>query len=145
VKAIALWQPWASLIAVGAKRVETRYWPAPRGLVGQRIAIHAAKTNRELATCLERPFLYYLPEPSALPLGAIVATAELYSCSVMTPEHVARVEAGSPDEFAFGWWASGRFAWELRRVRRLDEPVPFVGRQGVFEVPDGLIPEAARA
>jgi hypothetical protein len=47
VKALPLWQPWASLVAlVGAKRVETRHWPAPPRLIGQRIAIHATKTTR---------------------------------------------------------------------------------------------------
>ena len=40
--ALTLWQPWASLIAIGAKSIETRSWPAPAGLVGERIAIHAA-------------------------------------------------------------------------------------------------------
>jgi hypothetical protein len=34
VKALSLWQPWASLIAVGGKRIETRHWPAPSWLVG---------------------------------------------------------------------------------------------------------------
>lgn len=43
MKAISLWQPWASLIACGAKPFETRHWAPPRELIGQRIAIHAAK------------------------------------------------------------------------------------------------------
>src|SRR3972149_12240119 len=29
MKAISLWQPWASLIAVGAKKYETRSWDTP--------------------------------------------------------------------------------------------------------------------
>lgn len=43
MKAISLWQPWASLIACGSKPYETRHWAPPRELIGQRIAIHAAK------------------------------------------------------------------------------------------------------
>jgi len=43
MKAISLWQPWASLIAVGVKPYETRDWAPPAALIGQRIAIHAAK------------------------------------------------------------------------------------------------------
>lgn len=43
MKAISLWQPWASLIACGAKPFETRHWAPPGELIGQRIAIHAAK------------------------------------------------------------------------------------------------------
>lgn len=43
MKAISLWQPWASLVACGAKPFETRSWAPPRALIGQPIAIHAAK------------------------------------------------------------------------------------------------------
>ena len=43
MRAISLHQPWASLIAEGHKDVETRSWAPPGRLVGQRIAIHAAK------------------------------------------------------------------------------------------------------
>jgi hypothetical protein len=43
MKAISLWQPWASLIACSAKPFETRSWAPPRGMIGQTIAIHAAK------------------------------------------------------------------------------------------------------
>lgn len=43
MKAISLWQPWASLIACGAKPFETRHWAPPRDLIGHRIAIHAAR------------------------------------------------------------------------------------------------------
>jgi hypothetical protein len=43
MKAISLRQPWASLIACGAKPYETRHWAPPRELIGATIAIHAAK------------------------------------------------------------------------------------------------------
>jgi len=43
MKAISLWQPWASLIAAGLKPYETRDWFPPAKLIGQKIAIHAAK------------------------------------------------------------------------------------------------------
>jgi hypothetical protein len=41
IKAITIWQPWASLIAIGAKPYEFRSWAAPASLHGRRIAIHA--------------------------------------------------------------------------------------------------------
>lgn len=41
MKALTVWQPWASLIAIGAKPYEFRGWKPPRNLIGQRIAIHA--------------------------------------------------------------------------------------------------------
>lgn len=41
MKALTVWQPWASLIAIGAKPYEFRGWKPPRSIIGQRIAIHA--------------------------------------------------------------------------------------------------------
>lgn len=58
MKAISLWQPWASLIACGAKRYETRDWPPPSKLIGQRIAIHAAKKIDKEAAGLAEQLLY---------------------------------------------------------------------------------------
>ena len=43
MRCISLYQPWASLIACGAKIYETRHWAPPRELIGATIAIHAAK------------------------------------------------------------------------------------------------------
>lgn len=158
MKAISLWQPWASLVAVGAKRIETRHWSTNhRG----PLAIHAAKKwTRELREqSLERPFREVLwpgveqPErlgyPDVLPLGAILAVAELYHCG----EIVAFGELGrhrpvrglldpaalSAQEEAFGNYEAGRFAWGLEKVRRLAEPIPYRGAQGLFEVPDDLL------
>lgn len=42
MKALTIWQPWASLIMAGAKPYEFRGWRAPRSIIGQRIVIHAA-------------------------------------------------------------------------------------------------------
>lgn len=41
MKALTIWQPWASLIAIGAKPYEFRGWRPPRTIISQRIAIHA--------------------------------------------------------------------------------------------------------
>jgi hypothetical protein len=49
MKAITLKRPWANLIEMGAKTIETRTHNRFRGLVGQRIAIHAGKGWDEYA------------------------------------------------------------------------------------------------
>lgn len=52
-RCISLWQPWATLIAIGEKKIETRSWnPYYRGWM----AIHAAKTKKALPKCQEEPF-----------------------------------------------------------------------------------------
>ena len=43
MKAITLWQPWASLIAARVKTSETRSWKPPQALLGERIALAATK------------------------------------------------------------------------------------------------------
>jgi hypothetical protein len=136
VRAISLWQPWASAIALGLKRIETRSWSTSyRGW----LAIHAAKRwNREL-----REFSESMGIGLQLPLGAIVAVAHL---SGVFPAAVAGW-APSDEERPWGDYSPGRFAWMLTDIRPLPEPIPFRGAQGFFVVPNevlGLPPEPSR-
>lgn len=139
MKTLPLWQPWASLVALGAKRVETRHWPAPARLIGERIAIHATKTEAHLQLCLEEPFRVYVPHRELLPLGAVIATVVLDRCSPITDEAARELEERNRHEFAFGNYAPGRFAWVLRDVQAVYPAVPFRGSQGIFDVPDELL------
>lgn len=138
MKALPLWQPWASLVAVEAKRIETRHWRAPASLIGQRIAIHATKRTSELWLCDEEPFSEFVVADE-LPLGAIIATAVLNRCSEMTEGAIEALRRAQPNEHAFGLYEPGRFAWILRDVERLAVPVPWRGSQGIFDVPDDLL------
>lgn len=137
MKAISLWQPWASAIALGYKRHETRSWPTRhRG----PIAIHAAKrwTRDERDWC--RHFAAQLGDMRLLdpPRGAIVAVARLVAATKM--EDV--VASLSRQEVALGNYAPGRHAWRLEDIRNLTTPIPFTGRQGIFEIPDELLEDA---
>ena len=58
MKAISLWQPWASLIACGAKPYETRSWAPPSTLIGTTIAIHAAKRVDKDAAQMATDIMY---------------------------------------------------------------------------------------
>jgi hypothetical protein len=151
MKAISLWQPWATLIAIGAKKIETRSWEtAHRG----QIAIHAAKRwDRGLdLMCESEPFASALNfmdahrERYALPLGAIVAVAHLDVC-VLSSGGASRgfLIDGTivkDPEFSFGDYSPGRFAWKLSNVRKLPVPLPWAGSQRIFNVPDQIIIEA---
>jgi hypothetical protein len=151
VKAIPLWQPYASLIAIGAKRVETRHWPAPATIVGQRVAIHACKTPQALDMLRQEPFARAIDNAAvagtlaqiggALPLGYILATAVLARSTQITALDANTLRERKPDEYAFGDYTPGRYAWVLDDVRPLARIVPWVGTQGIFEVPDELVGE----
>lgn len=146
MRAISLWQPWASLVACGAKRIETRHWPTSyRG----PLAIHAAKRwTRELREqALEHGFREALwPDGNTwpLPLGAIVCVVDLDTCALIV--HPGGTRPGVLDPLAlraqekdFGNYEAGRYAWGLKNLRRLAEPIPFRGAQGFFDVPDELL------
>ncbi len=130
-KAITLWQPWATLVAIGAKEYETRSWSTNhRG----PLAIHAAKTKdhldlaRDNILMREALFVAGILSPNQLPLGKIVAKVELTDCFEI--EHIWGALRES--EAAFGDYSGGRFAWELRLIQRIDPPIPARGRQGLW-------------
>ena len=69
MKAISLWQPWASLIACGAKPFETRSWAPPRELIGTTIAIHAAKKIDKGAAEFATELMYGQHQPGGFELA----------------------------------------------------------------------------
>lgn len=138
MKALTLMQPWATLMAVGAKRIETRSWPtAIRG----EVAIHASKTFPRDAIEIARddPFKTVLIEAGIrkladLPLGAIVAVGDLVDC-VPTANLVVDLD---DDEFEFGNYAAGRYGFVFRGIRMLAHPVPAKGALGFWIVPEEI-------
>lgn len=92
MKALTLTQPWATLVAIGVKKIETRSWATT--YCGP-LAIHAAKKFPEDAQhlCFQVPFRQFLVERYSFmargeiyfgkhefPLGCVVATCELVDC-----------------------------------------------------------------
>lgn len=69
MKAISLWQPWASLIAAGVKPFETRHWAPPRELIGTTIAIHATKKIDKDAIGLAEAAAYGQCQPGGFELA----------------------------------------------------------------------------
>jgi activating signal cointegrator 1 len=85
MKAISLWQPWASLIAAGAKPFETRSWAPPRELIGQPIAIHAAKKVDKGAAQFATDLMYGQHETGGFDLAdALAATMKGTPDELMT-------------------------------------------------------------
>lgn len=139
MKAISLWQPWASALFTPLKTNETRRWRFPVHLTGGRIYIHAAKKRdgdvaefwRSLDLDEIANFaLIGVHHFDDLPFGCLIGTAILGGC-VRTED--ARLAPGSA-EWEWGNYEAGRFAWRLQHPVRLENPIPCIGRQGFFNV-----------
>jgi hypothetical protein len=159
MKALTLTQPWCTLVALGAKKIETRSWPTSyRG----PLAIHAAKGfpawAREFACSppcyqamvrqdpdrdLREPFPDY-------PLGVVLATCRLVACirtevvSGKVSAHLWGTAGGgqlTAQERAFGDYSPGRWAWVLEDVQPLAEPVAAKGQLRLWEWEGGSIPK----
>ena len=153
MKAISLHQPWASLIAEGTKTIETRSWQPPKALIGQRIAIHAAKKLVDFGFVNHSGDEEFIKAVIALcgrqafPYGKVVATAVLKDAwqvvsvsdvvhtdgypqvyGTRTPDVPGRTAKADP----YGDFTLGRWLWFLADIERLDPPVPAVGHQGFW-------------
>lgn len=143
MKAISLHQPYASLIACGLKKIETR---GKRTSYRGPLLIHAAKkwTVEQLHTLNvligdhEAVAASPLAEPRDPPLGVVVAVARLVDVRIMVgpvgarvrPEGTIRVDEQTPLERAVGDWSLGRYAWILEDVRAIQAPgIPLRGMQ----------------
>jgi hypothetical protein len=157
VKGITLTQPWATCVAIGAKTIETRSWTTQyRGWLAVRAAKGLADPVFDekglLEWCRREPFRTALTAagyraPAQLPLGAIVAVVELVD--VVPTESLiceAVVRERGERELGFGNFGPGRFAWLLRGIRKLDEPLEQSRKdgtapgtfQGLWECPPAL-------
>lgn len=142
IRALSLWQPHASLVALAEKQYETRSWQiAYRGW----LAIHAAKATDTLALCREEPFRaafakHKIYSAATLPLGAVLCIAELID---IFP--VEQIQGSlSTQEVAFGNYNAGRFAWQLKVIHVFETPLPCKGLQGVWALPAGLAARVRR-
>lgn len=157
---LTLWQPWASLTAIGAKRIETRSW---RTSYRGPIAIHAGKTKASADEIGMEPWGPLLDpanpgmlraEVRPLPLGAIVATARLVDCLPILPEADdysdgrACIESYAgllrqwgedaesfediSDQLPYGDFTPGRWAWLLEDVQPTTERCPACWGEGLL-------------
>lgn len=132
IKAVSLWQPWASLVACGVKLHETRHWTTnyrgPLAICAARVVDTVGAPEALCQRVLGQDWV------NTVPTGAVVAIVNLTGVKAAD-----QVETTTDDRMA-GNFSAGRFAWVPEDVQRLDTPIPIVGRQGLFNwtVPEGM-------
>jgi len=133
MKVLSLTQPWATLVCLGAKTIETRSWNT--GYRGP-LAIHASKSYPKDCRELEKrePFYSALRPRGcysypSLALGSIIGVVDLVDCFPTRP-----LKQPIPvDEYSFGNFDAGRFAWLLANPRFLPAQIPAKGSLGLWE------------
>ncbi len=133
IPALTLHQPWATLVAQGHKRVENRTWapvqlrgPDPRPMW---VIIHAGLR---------------LDDDAVLELGHAYPRLQ----PLLGGRHhrgfalgVARVSRALPVDQVIDAFAIGPWCWMIDRVLQLPEPIPAIGRQGLWR-PEPVLADA---
>lgn len=141
MKALTLIQPWATLIALKEKKIETRSWETQhRG----EIAIHAGK-KIDKNVCNQEPYKSILAShgysSNNLPTGCIIAVCNLADCCKIFYDKVDEISRLMDsdctkiqgNELAFGDYTAGRYGWKLHDVKMLAKPIPAKGSLSLWE------------
>lgn len=129
MKALSLWQPWASLMADGRKKIETRHWRPPAWLIGQELAIHATvKVDRGMCASWGYDAL-------TIPRGCVVAIVRLDDFRKFTADDETNMRQFP--EGNYGDFSMGRFGWMCTLIEKLNPPIAVTGHQGIWDWPRG--------
>lgn len=132
IKAVTIWEPWATLIMAGVKQFETRHWR--HGYRGP-LVIHASlrwrddqrtivtwHPYRELLAALD-----WTPEQT---LGCCLGIVDLVK---IWPTTNGELQATLSDqERKLGDFRPQRFAWQFTNPRRFEKPVAAKGAQSLW-------------
>lgn len=132
VKVISLLQPWATLVVIGAKKIETRSWNTfYRG----KILIHASKGKAAgMNLWFLDPFNKYIKDFNALPFGAIIGSCEITKTELTSvAEHRLLNDRFNLDEIHFGDYSKGRHAWHLKNPVQFAAPIPAKGSLSIWQ------------
>jgi hypothetical protein len=141
MRSISLWEPWATLVALGRKRIETRGRKTDvRGPILIQAADRWTGEQHDTMLRLQAHGLVDL-ELSRLwagrfekTRGKILAMVTLGWC-VPTKAVLSQC---SEEEQQYGNYAAGRYAWGFLEHVRFSHMIPNKGKQGFWHVPTYL-------
>lgn len=122
MRILSLSQPWLWAVLHAGKHIENRKWQPTSAAIGQRIALHAAKSWDDIAfpffikLGIEHPRRREDYETSAI-LGVATIDRIVTDASSLPPDQAR--------------WFFGPFGWVLSDVRVLRHPIPRSGAQGL--------------
>lgn len=149
MKALTLWQPWASLVALGNKRIETRSWSTkyrgdlaihaaaslpPKWLGASRHNAYFRNALADIFNCRrdsdDRAGRHVDDAIRELPYGKVLCVVRLDDVRETGLDHEPEIIGDL--EHLFGNYEIGRYAWYLNSLRVLDEPIPAKGNRMIW-------------
>lgn len=128
MKVLSLTEPCATLIKEQKKHVETRSWKTDyRG----ELYIHASATKIPREWKENKEFMY-LVEDKPLNFGYIICKCNLVECIYMTEDYIKEIKNNNYQEYICGKYEVGRYAWILKNITPLDEPIKAKGRLNIW-------------
>ena len=124
MKVLSIKEPFATLIKDGVKIYETRSWKTNyRGEIYIHASLSLSKSER-----VESANKYLKSE---IKPGFILCKCELVDCIPMTDEFIKYINEET-SEYDYGLYSEGRYAWKLKVLEVLDEPIPAKGKLGIW-------------
>ena len=124
MKVLSIKEPFATLIKDGVKIYETRSWKTNyRGEIYIHASLSLSKSER-----VESANKYLKSE---IKPGFILCKCELVDCIPMTDEFIKYINEET-SEYYYGLYSEGRYAWKLKVLEVLDEPIPAKGKLGIW-------------
>ena len=124
MKVLSIKEPFATLIKDGVKIYETSSWKTNyRGEIYIHASLSLSKSER-----VESANKYLKSE---IKPGFILCKCELVDCIPMTDEFIKYINEET-SEYDYGLYSEGRYAWKLKVLEVLDEPIPAKGKLGIW-------------
>lgn len=124
MKVISIKEPFATLIKDGVKLYETRSWKTNyRGEIYIHASLSLSKSERVESANKNLK--------SEIKPGFILCKCELVDCIPMTNEFIKYINKET-SEYEYGLYSEGRYAWKLKVLEVLDEPIPAKGKLGLW-------------
>ena len=120
VKVLSIREPYASLIKLKIKTIETRSFKTDyRG----ELYIHASLSKSNVGDELSK---------LVMPMyGKIICKCKLVDCVLMTKEYVKYVKDNMPMEYKCGLYEEGRYAWILEDIEEINA-IKAKGKLGIW-------------
>ena len=124
MKVLSIKESFAILIKDGVKIYEIRSWRTNyRGEIYIHASLSLSKSER-----VESANKYLKSE---IKPGFILCKCELVDCIPMTDEFIKYINEET-SEYDYGLYSEGRYAWKLKVLEVLDEPIPAKGKLGIW-------------